>query len=350
MHISLSMPYSTFSQRGGYWYAAKNITQSLENLGAKVTFNDASADIMFNFCQPQDYVSNEGQFTIGYTPWESTGMDGPHNAQHPPADLVGMGIGYQDEGKPLETWIQMINSLTDEFWTTNSLGLEWFLEGGVDKPTKVFPHGIEPIWHPLERIPHGPITFLHVGEPAERKCGEMVFRAFKELFGNNPDYKLIIKGHGWSSVRDFDPAGMIRRPDELIHNVEVDIRDVETPELVSIFHRATCLVYPSWGEGFGFIPLQAMASGMPVIMNESWADYRDLAVGLRIEDRRVASPWQGIHPGDMMEPDFESLKEQMLLFASNTERYTKEAYSNAAAVHKAYNWDNTVAAAFSNFM
>jgi glycosyltransferase involved in cell wall biosynthesis len=178
----------------------------------------------------------------------------------------------------------------------------------------------------------------------------MVFQAFKELFGNDPNYKLIIKGHGSSLVRDFDPANMIRRPDELIRNVQVIIDDMEEPELVGLFHRSTCLVYPSWGEGFGFIPLQAMASGMPVIMNESWADYRDLAVGLTVEESLVTSPWQDIHPGQMMEPSFESLKEQMQTFASNAEYYTKTAYSHSQSVHQRYNWDNTVAKAFAKFL
>lgn len=350
MQLSLSTPYDVFMQRGGYWYAAKNITEALERMGVRVTFNDPGADIMLNFCQPQDYRHYEGQFTIGYTPWESTGMTGPYFAQRPPEDLQGLGLGYRDESKPLERWPQMINEHTDEFWTTNDLGLKWFLEGGVDRPTYVFEHGIEPIWKPLERFGNGKITFLHVGEPAPRKCGQMVFNAFKELFGNNPKYQLIIKAHGYSGVRDKDPANMLRRPDELVKNVKVITSDMSTEELTGLYYSSTCLVYPSWGEGFGFIPLQGMASGMPVIMNTSWANFREFSCGLEIEDRLANSPWPDIHPGQMMEPSYESLKEQMAKFAENPERYTTAAYSVAPMVHKVYDWDNTVQKAFARFM
>lgn len=350
MQLSLSTPYDVFMQRGGYWYAAKNITEALERLGVRVTFNDPSADIMLNFCQPQDYRHYEGQYNIGYTPWESSGMSGPFFAQRPPEGLQGLGLGYRDESKPLETWPEVINQVTDEFWTTNDLGMKWFLEGGVDRPTYIFEHGIEPLWTPMQRFGNGPITFLHVGEPAPRKGGQMVFNAFKELFGNDPDYRLIIKGHGESLIRDMDPANMIRRPDELIHNVKVITTDMSTEELVGLYYSATCLVYPSWGEGFGFIPLQAMASGMPVIMNTSWANFREYSVGLDVEDRLAPSPWPDIHPGNMMEPSFESLKANMLEFAANTERYTQDAFSHAPLVHKAYDWDNVVYQAFKRFL
>ena len=90
------MPYTTFMTRGGYWQAAKRITESLERLGVPVSFDDPTADVMLNFCQPQEYRKYEGQYTIGYTPWESTGMSGPCFAQRPPESLLGLGFGYQD--------------------------------------------------------------------------------------------------------------------------------------------------------------------------------------------------------------------------------------------------------------
>ena len=36
--------------------------------------------------------------------------------------------------------------------------------------------------------------------------------------------------------------------------------------LISLFHYHDILIYPSEGEGFGLIPLQALATGMPVIL------------------------------------------------------------------------------------
>lgn len=349
MKISLHSNYSIFTEQQGYWTASKNIVDCLKELGHQVTYNDPSADLMFNFCMPHDYVSYPGQYTIGYTPWESTGMIGIHGGkQRPPATLAGFGIGYSDEARPNQTWPEMIMDTCDEFWTTNSLGYGWFKDAGVDLPGKVFPHGIDHDWSPIERHGSGPTTFLHVGEPAYRKGGQLVFEAFKELYGNNPDYKLIIKGHGSSLVRNWDAAGMIGPPDEYLKNVIVDIRDLPKNELISLYASVDCLVYPSWGEGFGFIPLQALATGLPVIMTTEWSDYAESPGVMKIKAELVESKWQDIHPGKMLEPSLESIKKRMQLFSKLRNPMQSYCYSNAQKVHDENDWMVLTEAAFKD--
>jgi glycosyltransferase involved in cell wall biosynthesis len=54
-------------------------------------------------------------------------------------------------------------------------------------------------------------------------------------------------------------------------------------ELVNLYHRHHVLIYPTWGEGFGFIPAQALASGMPVITTYPWAEYKEFIGPLKIK-------------------------------------------------------------------
>jgi len=53
--------------------------------------------------------------------------------------------------------------------------------------------------------------------------------------------------------------------------------------LVNLYHTHHCLVYPTWGEGFGFIPLQGLASGMPTITTYPWANYEKYIGPLKLK-------------------------------------------------------------------
>jgi glycosyltransferase involved in cell wall biosynthesis len=46
-------------------------------------------------------------------------------------------------------------------------------------------------------------------------------------------------------------------------------------DLVKLFHRCHCFVYPSMGEGFSQPPRNAIATGMPTIVTQ-WSAMRDM--------------------------------------------------------------------------
>ena len=76
----------------GFGYAGQNIVKSLQSLGHTVNYANPKADIQINFTQPHHFKLHRGQYQIGYTPWESTGM-------------------RQD-------WVERFN-LCDEVWATS---------------------------------------------------------------------------------------------------------------------------------------------------------------------------------------------------------------------------------------
>lgn len=306
----------------GYGYAGYNIVNALQALGHTTPFNHAESPVNLNFTQPYYYQWHENQYSIGYTPWESSGL--------------------------MDGWVDSMNAM-DEVWTTSDLCQRWFKEAGVTKPIKIYEHGIEHIWQPVRRRKSRQLKFLHVGEPATRKCGQMAFDAFIELFGKDDRYAYTIKANGYSSVRSKNISGMIGDPNNL-PNVTV-IRDViDIDALIGLYNNHHVLVYPSYGEGFGFIPLQAMASGMPTILNPTWAPYRRFSVGLDVEDRLVESKWPDIHPGMMLEPDYESLKQQMQRAADEFETLADQAYEIAPQIHAEYDWQEVTKKAFAHIV
>lgn len=319
MHISYFTHPGGLLINTGFGYAGFNIVTSLQQLGNKVTFNDPTAEIQLMFSQPPYFEKFDGP-NIGYTPWESTEIP--------------------------DDWYDGLQNC-EYFWTTSELNKKWYESLGIDV-SFVYPHGIANIWTPRKRNPRPDrIKFLHVGEPAPRKCGQMVFDAFIELFAGT-SHSLTIKSHGQSTIRSHTAMG-VESP-TIYPNVNLITSDFSESEMVSLFQTHDVLVYPSWGEGFGFIPLQALATGMPVIFNSSWAPYSKFSVGLEVEDRLVDSPWPLMHPGQMLEPSYESVKQQMTEVVEYYSKYHRLALEQSDTLREEFSWIRQSAKAMKEFV
>lgn len=311
---NVSMDISYYTHRDGlltstgFGYAGFNIVKTIQELGHKVTFDDPTAKIQLMFTQPPSFKDHSGH-NIGYTPWESTEVP--------------------------EGWLEKIATV-DSFWATSELNKAWYESLGV-RVDYVFPHGISDLWTHRKRRPRKRIKFLHIGEPAPRKCGQLVFDCFVELFKDTP-HTLTIKSNGPSSIR-HDPkiSGVLQTPSDF-SNVTLITENISESEMVSLYLNHDVLVYPSWGEGFGFIPIQALATGMPVIFNSSWAPYKNYSVGLEVEDALHQSPWPIMHPGQMLKPSKESVKANMLAATEDFELFSGRAFTQADDLKKEFSW------------
>lgn len=79
----------------------------------------------------------------------------------------------------------------------------------------------------------------------------VLFDAMRILQEERPELRLVLTGGGLDHLV------------EVPENVEVKGL-VPFPELLELYRKAKCLVFPSLYEGFGLPPLEAMASGCPV--------------------------------------------------------------------------------------
>jgi len=103
------------------------------------------------------------------------------------------------------------------------------------------------------------LLFLGTLEPRKNIPG--LIRAFHKIKNRFPDYQLVIAGkRGWKFQEIFKTVGELRLEDKVIFTGYLPGED--TPLLYS---GAQAFVYPTLYEGFGFPPLEAMASGIPVI-------------------------------------------------------------------------------------
>lgn len=307
----------------GYGIAGFNIVNSLKKMGFQVPFNDPKADILLNFTQPPMYQFHEGQINIGYTPWESSVI--------PPE------------------WIRFMDAV-DHLWATSPLVAKWFTEAGCSNDVGVFEHGIDHIWAKRFRRPHRTVKFLHIGSDAVRKGGQMAFDAFIEAFGrNNSEVSLTFKTHAsYTMIRRREAPGVLYTPQEYSNNIKHITGTMPLDELVSLYHSHDVLVYPSSGEGFGFIPLQALASGMPTIQTTTWAPYERFVIPeLSVGDVEADSPWPEEHPGKVFEPRFEDLVNAYRYAFDNFADVSDRAYYQADRVHEEYDWDYLVEKQFT---
>lgn len=265
---------------------------------------DRPAPVEITFSHPIYYkFYNPDSYKIGYTAWESTEIP--------------------------EKWLEGLSKI-DELWVPNEF-TKTVMSKYFEKDIHVFGHGVDEMFSPKKRTYEGVIKFLHIGHPAYRKGMDLALEAFLELYRDNPEYHLTIKTYGKCHIPQVDAK-----------NVTFINETVRYDELVKIIHDHHILLYPSWGEGFGLIPLQALATGMPVIMTKGWADYENLSEELLIDSKLSYSPWQIVHPGKMFKPSFTSLKHLMVYASRNIDLLLEKHFTVAEKIHNEYSWETLV--------
>jgi len=295
-------------ETNGYGYAAKKCKESLVELGHEVSWRNPTADVEINFIQPEKWHWS-GPYRIAYLPWESTGF------------------------RP--GWIESLNSV-DEVWTPSPVIKQWMVDAGVTKDVKVYQHGVESLWEPFQRPTSGTFKVLHHGAEALRKGGGETMRAFMSTLWDE-DATLVMK-MALKQMQVHDTK-----------HIEIVKKVLPIDELVKLYQSCQLLCYPSWGEGFGLAPLQALATGSPVLVTDGWAPYHNfLTESEVIKSELVDSPWPNHHPGKMFQPDMDDLMDKLKWQFDNRDNMSDLAYQRAGKVHAEYNWTELTRQAFSH--
>lgn len=307
----------------GYAYTYQEIERHMRsyqynNELMNLTINSPRAQVQLYYGTPPGYFYPH-QYKINMTQWESTKI--------PP--------NWVDHAKDYNEW-----------WTANKFGADAFINSGVpENKIHIYEHGVDSsIWTPKKRKNNGVIRFLHVDSGSPRKRGDFATEAFKAAFGNSMDYELTRKySYGaMSNLNWFDPEVIENAGEWQDSNVRHIKENLTLEQLVNLFHFHDALIYPSEGEGFGLIPLQALATGMPVISTGRWCSYEKFLGGNVIESHLGVSPIQETYTrfGDVVIPNFDSTVNLMKYVAENIDSQFDLFYNQIPNIVEEYNWQN----------
>ncbi len=151
------------------------------------------------------------------------------------------------------------------------------LDPGLGRRLVLIPNGVDGRFHPSagpndpgrqavrDRISKGRPFILSVGTLEPRKDIGSLVEAMESIWQRQPESPdLVIVGRvGWKSAALLDRIATSRCSSR-IHR----IGHATDEDLPGIYRAAELLVFPSLDEGFGIPPLEAMASGLPVVARD----------------------------------------------------------------------------------
>lgn len=181
-----------------------------------------------------------------------------------------MALFFWEESAVPEHTIQLLAKNFDAIISPARTVTNALLDSGLPIPIATIgqPIDLEPyaaLAH--TRRPRGrEIRFLHVSSCFKRKGVDVLLEAWAKAFTSADRVYLVIKTfpNPHNNVEQQLERLAERYPD--LARVEIVNRDVGQQELVQFYADADVMVLPSRGEGYNLPALEAMASGLPLIV------------------------------------------------------------------------------------
>lgn len=232
-------------------------------------------------------------------------------------------------------WPEDLNRM-HEVWTTCDELAEVFRQSGVTRPIYTVPLGVTAEHYaPARRRKTEPFLFMHTGLPEPRKGAEIAIKAYRLAFGDYEKVRLVLKGTGI-------PQELNRRQPQ---GVDFMLGRYPYKHMRDLLLRCHCFVYPTRGEGWGMIPLEAMCTGIPTLLTSFLGTAMFAKYGIPVRHDLVeADYYPHLNPcGEWAEPDIEDMAEKMLDVYENYEEHEERATENARAVAEEFTWAKSAA-------
>lgn len=230
-------------------------------------------------------------------------------------------------------WAQDINQWFDAVIVPSDWCGQKFKSNGVTLPIHKVPLGINPNDFPfIERPDRETFTVLWQGVYfGDRKGHGLVRRALEEL--DLPNVRLIEK---------IVPFALKSRSEFAFYGDKIwsICEALPQSELLFLLKQADLSLNPTSGEGFGLMPLEHMATGLPVMVsdNSGCREYINPAFNIPIQCRLMEA-FFGSEYGLDERPDYEDMKAKIVYCYNHRQEIKEIGESSSRWVHERWTWD-----------
>ena len=295
-------------RKSGYGRMAFEIVDALKRAGATIEPYDLKAEpapyVIF-MCPPQRPENwYEGQHVSLLTMWESTELAFEHLSVLP---LFNSVLVPCEQNRKM---FSRVNKNTSKI----TLGCDY------------------DVWNYTERKYSDPFTIITAGVGARRKGIDVSIKVFKR-------FRKIIESEGFPAPRLIIKSRVnLQNPDPQIIVVDERMNDQEEADFYAKGHVYLGL---SRGEGWGMIPHQTIAQGMPTILTNGHGHLEFSKYGIGVDHGWCPAENEIVgRTGSWWEPNEEEALESLLAVFRNYETALAEAKVNAEKI-KEFTWDRT---------
>jgi glycosyltransferase involved in cell wall biosynthesis len=295
----------------GYGQSQQYLTRSLKENGIDVQRTDKGQEIGLCYYTPVFQDRLKTPIKVIYSMFEST--------------TIPSG------------WVKHLKK-ADKVFVPSKFCQKSFATRGIE--STVVPLGYnDEVYKYIERSKHEEFTFLHYNAFNMRKGFDLVFKAFTEEFKVEEPVKLVLK-----TISNKSPFPILKSE---YPNIEVQRGEYTHAQMHDLLESADAFLFPSRGEGFGLTPLEALATGLPVLIPNSsgMSEYFDKEYFYEVKVEGSCPPVYQSYPawdvGTMVEPSLEDLKKQMRYVYEHQAEAKEKGRLGADWVKKNWSIDKT---------
>lgn len=238
----------------------------------------------------------------------------------------------------------------DQVWVPSSWQAQVTINQGISaSKVKVVPEGVDSnVFYPENyRIPASKFRFLIFGRWDSRKSTKEIIRAFKNLFGNNNKFELIV------SIEDKFNQDKLGSTKERLkyYDLECDnIRIIDFPDkknYAKFLKAGHVFLSCARSEGWNLPLIEAMACGTPSIYSDCSGQLefaKGKGIPVKIKNEVAVSefyPEGTATSGNWYEPDFQDLEDKMIEVYNNYDYYKKKALQESIEIRDRFSWENS---------